>query len=135
MGRSISLVASHDHRKSHPEGRHVVPETIVHGPSERQLASSRTCKDPDLEKRFLGVTHCELGRRMATEWGLMPSFIDVILNHHAPDEAQHDPYLVDLVSRVERFLLAKKLALESGDAESPRTRRVGYGEFRSSRVD
>lgn len=47
----------------------------------------------------------------------MPSFIDVILNHHAPDEAQHDPYLVDLVSRVERFLLAKKLALESGDAD------------------
>jgi putative nucleotidyltransferase with HDIG domain len=65
--------------------------------------------NPGMEQSSLGITHCKLGERMATNWGLMPSFVDVILNHHSPADAQHDPYLVDLVSRVEEFLLAKEL--------------------------
>lgn len=71
--------------------------------------------NPGMEQSVFGITHCKLGERMAMDWGLMPSFVDVILNHHSPTEAQHDPYLVDLVSRAEEFLLAKELS----DRNSP----------------
>ena len=38
---------------------------------------------------------------MAEDWGLMPSFVEVILKHHEPAEAEHDPYLVEIVALVE----------------------------------
>lgn len=73
--------------------------------------------NPSMEQSVFGATHCKLGERMAISWGLMPSFIDVILNHHSPADAEHDPYLVDFVSRVEEFLLTKQLIHDSSPSE------------------
>ena len=44
---------------------------------------------------------------MAVAWNFMPSFIDVFENHHFPDRAQHDPYLVGIVASADRFLLTQ----------------------------
>ena len=73
--------------------------------------------NPVVERSHFGIDHSELGSRMAEGWGLMPSFVDVILNHHEPSEAQHDPYLVEIVAAVEHFLLAKEEALVTAASE------------------
>lgn len=74
-----------------------------------------------VERRYFGMDHCEVGSRMAKSWNFMPSFVDVLVSHHEPAEAQHDPYLVQIVAAVEHYLLAKEqsvLATE-GDAHTP----------------
>jgi HD-like signal output (HDOD) protein len=74
---------------------------------------------PSAERGYFGIDHCELGSQMAEDWGLMPSFVDVILKHHEPAEAEHDPYLVEIVALVEHFLLAREDAMkQSSQAES-----------------
>jgi HD-like signal output (HDOD) protein len=73
--------------------------------------------NPGVERSYFGINHCDLGGLMAASWGLLPSFVDVIHNHHQPSEAEHDPYLVEIVAAVEHFLLAKEeLAPASADA-------------------
>jgi putative nucleotidyltransferase with HDIG domain len=74
--------------------------------------------NPTVERAYFGTDHCEIGSRMAESWGLMPSFVEVILAHHTPEQAEHDPYLVEIVAAVEHFLLAKEeLVTAPGEAE------------------
>ena len=60
-----------------------------------------------VERGYFGMDHCKVGRSMAVAWNFMPSFIDVFENHHHPDRAQHDPYLVGIVAAADRFLLTQ----------------------------
>jgi len=71
----------------------------------------RWLDNPMIQRRHFGIDHCELGSHMARGWELMPSFVDVILKHHEPLEAEHDPYLVQIVAGVEHFLLAREECL------------------------
>ena len=54
--------------------------------------------NPTVQRGYFGIDHCELGSHMAKLWDLMPSFVDVLLKHHEPAEAQHDPCLVQIVA-------------------------------------
>ena len=45
---------------------------------------------------------------LARSWDLMPSFLDVLENHHTPELAQRDSMLVRIVGTAEYFLLAKE---------------------------
>lgn len=56
------------------------------------------------ERDYFGMDHCKVGRWMAVSWNFMPSFVDVFESHHAPDRAQHDPYLVGIVAAADQFL-------------------------------
>jgi HD-like signal output (HDOD) protein len=76
--------------------------------------------NPAVQREYLGIDHCELGSQVGKIWDLMPSFIDVILNHHEPQKAQHDPCLVQIVGGVEHFLLMKQeSASASAEATDP----------------
>jgi putative nucleotidyltransferase with HDIG domain len=61
-----------------------------------------------VERDYFGMDHCKVGRSMAVAWNFMPSFIDVFENHHHPDRAQHDPYLVGIVAAADRFLQSQE---------------------------
>lgn len=63
--------------------------------------------NPSFERDYFGLDHSQLGGSMATSWNFMPSFIDVLKSHHQPAEAEHDPYLVQIVGAVEHFLLTR----------------------------
>lgn len=65
--------------------------------------------NPEVQRGYFGIDHCELGSQVGKIWDLMPSFIDVLLNHHEPRKAQHDPCLVQIVGAVEYFLLTKQV--------------------------
>jgi putative nucleotidyltransferase with HDIG domain len=57
-----------------------------------------------IEREYFGMDHCKVGRWMAVAWNFMPSFVDVFESHHAPERAQHDPYLVGIVAAADQFL-------------------------------
>ena len=74
--------------------------------------------NPQAEQRYFGLDHCWLGGEIATSWNLMPSFIDVLTNHHDSEQAEHDPYLTRIVGAVEHFLLTR-VQNEPGEDETP----------------
>jgi putative nucleotidyltransferase with HDIG domain len=74
-----------------------------------------------VEQDYFGTNHCVLGGRMAKSWNFMPSFIDVLENHHDPAKARHDPVLVDTVGSIERFLFTKPTASLTTDGHSDKT--------------
>ena len=56
---------------------------------------------------------------MAGFWDLMPSFVDVLNNHHAPELAKHDSLLVRIVATIEFFLLAQDAIQPSAESSAP----------------
>jgi HD-like signal output (HDOD) protein len=72
---------------------------------------------PCVEREYFGIDHCQLGGSMASFWELMPSFVDVLNNHHTPELAKHDSTLVRLAATIELFLLAQD-AIQSSPATS-----------------
>jgi hypothetical protein len=56
--------------------------------------------------------------RMGVSWNYMPSFIDVFEYHHAPQRAQHDPYLVGIISAADQFLVAQASAAAAHQADT-----------------
>jgi HD-like signal output (HDOD) protein len=65
------------------------------------------------ERDYFGMDHCKVGRWMGVSWNYMPSFIDVFEHHHAPEKAQHDPYLVGIVAAADQFLIQQAAAIEA----------------------
>ncbi len=62
-----------------------------------------------LEREYFGMDHGKVGRWMGVSWNFMPSFMDVFEHHHDPENAQHDPYLVGIVSAADQFLQASEV--------------------------
>ncbi len=48
------------------------------------------------EMELYGVTHAQLGAKLLTIWGLPEEIIDIVENHHTPDQA-NEPLLVSIV--------------------------------------
>jgi putative nucleotidyltransferase with HDIG domain len=71
------------------------------------------------EREYFGIDHCKVGRSMAVAWNFMPSFVDVFENHHHPERAQHDPYLVGIVAAADRFLLSQTDAAAATPEAAP----------------
>ena len=86
---------------------------------QRQGPPRDWCDNPPLERDYFGMDHCKVGRWMAVAWNFMPSFIDVFENHHTPDRAQHDPYLVGIVAAADQFLLTQAESLATSPADAP----------------
>ncbi len=72
---------------------------------KRQLPPPNWLDSIALERDYFGMDHCKVGRWMAVAWNFMPSFVDVFEYHHAPDRAEHDPYLVGIISAADQFLM------------------------------
>lgn len=50
-----------------------------------------------IETERLGFNHCDVGRELASKWGLPDALIDCITHHHDPQHAEFDPDLVAAV--------------------------------------
>ncbi|HUN60828.1 MAG TPA: HDOD domain-containing protein [Candidatus Sulfotelmatobacter sp.] len=77
---------------------------------QRELPPDNWPDNIPVEREFFGMDHGKVGRWLAVSWNFMPSFMDVFEHHHHPENAQHDPYLVAIVSAVDQFLQAQALA-------------------------
>ncbi len=64
------------------------------------------------EKKVLGIQHAQIGARLARRWGLPDVVVDVIENHHTPEQAQLDKKLTAVAHLAESITYA--LALGEG---------------------
>ena len=76
--------------------------------ARRALPPPNWSDNVPLERDYFAMDHCKVGRWMGVSWKFMPSFIDVFEFHHAPDRAQHDPYLVGIIAAADQFLIAQQ---------------------------
>jgi len=94
--------------------------------------------NPPVELEYFGIDHCKLGGIMARSWDLMPSFIDVLENHHTPELALRDSVLVRRVAAADTFLKIKAQAAVLLEDEVPledagqRLLQLGQGLFGES---
>jgi putative nucleotidyltransferase with HDIG domain len=51
------------------------------------LVSQHEYSFREAEKAVIGIDHAELGGKVAEKWGFSPQLVDLIRNHHLPDEA------------------------------------------------
>lgn len=58
--------------------------------------------DPEVEREYFGLDHCEVGQSLGTAWKLSPSIIDVLKNHHSTSQAIQDPNLVEIVAAADQ---------------------------------
>jgi putative nucleotidyltransferase with HDIG domain len=55
------------------------------------LSMSGTVSLVQAERRLLGYDHALLGGRLLKAWNLPPALVDLVLNHHAPSQADESP--------------------------------------------
>jgi putative nucleotidyltransferase with HDIG domain len=90
-------------------------------PRETRAAMERAQREGlfagEVEYLDLGFTHCQSGEILARQWRLADTLVEVILCHHDPAAAIHNPALVAIVSLSDRLCRASGLGL--GYAETP----------------
>ena len=114
-----------------------IPEWMLlsEGTGESDAAPFDWVDNISVEHEYFGTDHCKLGVIMARSWGLMPSFLDVLENHHTPELAQRDSVLVRIVATADCFLLTRVQALPSPESvrlfeqEVQRFTQLGQGLF------
>jgi HD-like signal output (HDOD) protein len=62
-----------------------------------EMARTEGIQLHEAELSVLGFTHCESGRLLAERWELPADLIEVVAQHHTPEEAHDYPGLVALV--------------------------------------
>ncbi len=81
----------------------------------------------EAEQRALGFTHSDSGRLLAESWGLAPDLIEVVTQHHSPEQATQVVELVALVHLAD--LLCRMSSLNHGYAEQRRVDLSGDAGF------
>ena len=90
------------------------------------------------EKETFGITHDDVGAKLAEQWSLPDSLIDSIKNHHNPDDAFSDKvltsivYLSDLL--MSRFLVGQELERLNTDYLKKSLRTLGLEKEKFSNI-
>ena len=83
----------------------------------------------NVEKEAFGLSHTEVGGKLAEMWGLPERLIDVIKYHHSPEKAEYDNelnhlvYFADLL--MSRFIVGQELERINTDSFNARLERIG----------
>ena len=65
-----------------------------------------------VEKDLIGITHCDIGAKLAESWNFPPYVIDAIQYHHSPELAEENEFLVAVINLADVF--ARLLGLNYG---------------------
>jgi putative nucleotidyltransferase with HDIG domain len=63
------------------------------------------------EQERFGTDHCEVGHWIGTSWNFPPALVEVMVKHHTPQEASHDPLLVGIVAAADQFCIRRGVVL------------------------
>jgi len=92
-------------------------------PRETEAAMARAQREGlfagEVEYSDLGFTHCQSGEILARHWRLADTLVEVILCHHEPAAATHNPALVAIVSLSDKLCRASDLGLGYAETPSP----------------
>jgi HD-like signal output (HDOD) protein len=64
-----------------------------------------------LERERFGTDHCEVGHWIGTSWSFSSTLLEVIVNHHNPRDARHEPQLVGLVAAADQYCVRRGVML------------------------
>lgn len=104
------------------------------GPSQPEIdrESARGADMLEVEERIFGISHAEIGARLAEHWGFPDVLVDTIRFHHAPERAQVEPLLASFCSLAETITSALDLdgGLENAsiDIGDEKLRRAGIDQ-------
>ena len=91
-----------------------------------------------VEQETFGITHDEVGRRLAEKWSLPESLIDVIENHHNPEQSAVNPDLVNLVYLADvimsRFMAGQELERLDTKRLPSRIKRLGLKKNKFTQI-
>jgi len=86
--------------------------------SEPQEAAPRGWwESVSLERERFGTDHCEVGHWIGISWNFSPTLLDVIVNHHDPRGATHNPRLVGIVAAADQFCVRRAVMLGAQPSE------------------
>jgi len=69
------------------------------------------CESVASERERFGTDHCEVGRWIGVSWNFSPALLEVMVCHHNPPEATHDPLLVGIVAAADQFCIVRGAVL------------------------
>jgi len=70
-----------------------------------------------LEREHFGTDHCEIGHWIGVSWNFPPTLLEVIVNHHTPRDASHDPHLVGIVAAADQFCVRRGVMVGAQPSE------------------
>ena len=83
-----------------------------------ELGSGCICGESlERERECFGTDHCEVGRWIGTSWNFPPSLVEAMVNHHHPEEAESDPFLLGVIAAADRFCVSRGIVLGGGPPE------------------
>ena len=65
----------------------------------------------EAEREQFGTDHCEVGHWIGVSWNFTPILLEVMVKHHAPQEATQDPLLVGAVAAADQYCLRRGIVL------------------------
>lgn len=77
-----------------------------------QYVQEKDCLIYEAERAVLGSSHAQVGRWLATKWGLPPELVDIVFYHHQPGNAKSAPQMTASIHIAD--ILARTLKLGSG---------------------
>jgi HD-like signal output (HDOD) protein len=88
--------------------------------SKRPANVVTTCgwgESVELEREHFGSDHCEVGRWIGVSWNFSPTLLEVMVKHHSPREARHDPSLLGVVAAADQFCVRRGIMLGAAPPE------------------
>jgi HD-like signal output (HDOD) protein len=90
-------------------GRIVLERFVIPYREEIRREVERGVDQVELERRFFGVDHAEIGAQLAERWGFPAILSDTIRHHHAPENAEVDPLMASFCHLAETITSALEL--------------------------
>ena len=91
-----------------------LPLLVVRSTESRDPENVTTCswgESVELEREQFGTDHCEVGHWIGVSWNFSPTLLEVMVKHHAPQEATQDPQLVGVVAAADQFCSRRGIVL------------------------
>lgn len=89
--------------------------------TEAKEAESMVCcgwgESLAIERERFGTDHCEVGHWIGVSWSFGPTLLEVMVSHHHPREARHDPLLVGVVAAADQFCVRRGIVLGAAPTE------------------
>lgn len=74
---------------------------------------------PELEKKYLGYTHMEIGQKLLENWGFPEELIDVVANYTNPENSKVNPLLVSVVHIATIICIVSGIGIDVGGISIP----------------
>jgi HD-like signal output (HDOD) protein len=91
-----------------------LPLLVVTAAEAGKLETLSSCgwgESVALEQEHFGTDHCEVGHWMGVSWNFPSALREVIVGHHSPSAAKHDPRLVGVVAAADQFCVGRGIVL------------------------